>query len=82
MSRPTFSDRDIIKALDNWGFTRVPGGKGSHTKLKYIHPHTGETRIVIIPRHDEIDTGTLRNIAEQAGANDFQKFLDEMERMA
>lgn len=82
MSRRTFSGREIIKALENWDFKRIPGeGKGSHVKLRYIHPHTGEKRTVIVPMHDEIDTGTLSDIADQAGANDFQSFLDEMEKM-
>lgn len=50
-------------------------------KLRYIDPNTGEKRTVIVPLHDELDTGTLRSIAEQAGADDFQAFLDEMDKM-
>jgi hypothetical protein len=36
---------------------------------------------VIVPNHDEIATGTLRDITSDAGAKDFQKFLDEMDKM-
>jgi hypothetical protein len=36
---------------------------------------------VTVPLHDEIATGTLRDIAEQAGSNDFQAFLDEIEKL-
>jgi len=53
---------------------------GSHVKLRYIHPE-GEKRTVIVPLHDELDTGTLKSIAEQAGSNEFQAFLDELEKM-
>ena len=50
-------------------------------KLRYLDPNTGEKRTVIVPLHDELDTGTLKSIAEQAGADDFQKFLDEIDKM-
>lgn len=79
MSRRTYSGDEIINALGKWGYKPVPGGKGSHTKLRYIDPNTGEKRTVIVPNHDELATGTLREIAEQAGANDFQKFLDAID---
>lgn len=79
MSRGTYSGEDVIKALQKWRFKRVDQ-TGSHVKLRYVHPE-GEKRTVIIPLHDELDTGTLKSIAEQAGANDFQAFLDELEKM-
>lgn len=80
MSRGTYSGRDIIKALGNWNFRKVDQ-RGDHVKLRYIDPNTGQKRTVIVPLHDELDTGTLKSIAEQAGADDFQKFLDEMDEM-
>lgn len=80
MSRGTYSGEDIIKALDNWGFRRVDQ-TGSHVKLRYKDPNTGEVRNVSVPLHDELATDTLRSIAEQAGAKEFQKFLDEMDKM-
>jgi len=80
VSRGTYSGDDIIDALGNWGFKKV-GQKGSHVKLQYVDPNTGEKRIVIVPLHSELDTGTLKSIAEQAGANNFQDFLDEMDEM-
>lgn len=80
MTRRPYSGEEIIKALGNWGFTRVDQ-TGSHVKLRYVHPEAGEKRTVTVPLHDELATGTLKNIAEQAGANDFQAFLDEMKRM-
>ena len=78
MARRTYSGEEIIKALDKWGFKRVDQS-GSHVIMKYKHPETGEVRTVPVPLHDEIATGTLQSIAEQAGANDFHKFLDAIE---
>jgi len=80
VTRGTYSGGEIIKALGKWGFRRVDQ-TGSHVKLKYVDPNTGEVRYVTVPLHDELATGTLRSIAEQAGANDFQEFLDEMDKM-
>jgi predicted RNA binding protein YcfA (HicA-like mRNA interferase family) len=80
VSRGTYSGKDVIKALQKWRFKRVDQ-TGSHVKLRYVHPE-GEKRTVIVPLHDELDTGTLKSIAEQAGANEFQAFLDELEKMA
>jgi predicted RNA binding protein YcfA (HicA-like mRNA interferase family) len=78
VSRRTYSGKEIVKALDKWGYRRVDQS-GSHVKLRYIHPDTGERRTVIVPMHDEIATGTLRAIADQCEAKDFQKFLDAIE---
>jgi hypothetical protein len=33
-----------------------------------------------VPLHDEVDMGTLRSIAEQAGAKDFDEFCAWIER--
>lgn len=78
MTRRTYSGEEIIKALSKWQFRRVDQ-TGSHVKLRYKHPDTDEVRTVTVPLHDELDTGTLSGIAEQAGAKDFQNFLDAIE---
>lgn len=80
MSRGTYSGEDIISALGNWGFRRVDQ-TGSHVKLEYSNPDTGEKRYVTVPLHAELAPGTLRSIADQAGAHDYQAFLDEMDKM-
>ncbi|WP_435362146.1 type II toxin-antitoxin system HicA family toxin [Haloarchaeobius sp. DFWS5] len=80
MSRGTYSGKEIVKALQKWRFRRV-GQTGSHVKLRYIHPETEEKRTVIVPMHDELDTGTLQSIATQAGADDFQAFLDAIDEL-
>ncbi len=58
---PVLPPSKIIKILQKLGFEKV-SQKGSHAKYKnYI---TG--KIYIIPMHDEIAKGTLKNILEQA----------------
>ena len=49
--------------------------------MKYIDPNTGEKRYVTVPLHDELAPDTLQSIAKQAGADNFQAFLDEMDKM-
>ena len=75
MSRPDFSGRDLVKVLTRFGF-RNDRQKGSHVILKYRHPEAKEVRTVTIPFHDSLKTGTLRSIAKQAGADDFQEFCN------
>lgn len=75
MSRRTYSGRVIVKVLVAHGF-KPHSRKGSHVQLRYENEDTGEVRNVTVPMKDELPTGTLRSIADQAGANDFEKFLD------
>jgi predicted RNA binding protein YcfA (HicA-like mRNA interferase family) len=70
--RTTFSSREVISALTAHGVVPV-GGKGSPTTLGYEND-TGEVRTVTVPQGDPIPIGTLQDIAEQAGANDFHEF--------
>jgi predicted RNA binding protein YcfA (HicA-like mRNA interferase family) len=78
VTRRTYSGEEIIKALDKWDFDRIDQ-TGSHVKLRYVNPDTGEVRNVTVPLHDELSTDTLRSIADQAGAKDFQAFLDAID---
>lgn len=73
MSRPDLSGQEVLNALvkHNFQFVRQ---KGSHAILKYRPPETNEVRTVTIPLHDSLKTGTLKSIADQAGAKDFHKF--------
>ena len=78
MPRRTFSGREVAKVLVQWGFEPV-GGRGSHRVFRYEHPLTDEVRTATIPiTHDPIKRGTLRRIAEQAGARDFDAFCAEL----
>ncbi|MEM4782646.1 MAG: type II toxin-antitoxin system HicA family toxin [Halalkalicoccus sp.] len=68
-----FSGTDIIKVLRTFGYRPV-GRTGSHVRLRYENPDTNEVRLVTVPMHDRIRTGTLRSIADQCGANDFNEW--------
>ena len=71
MVRKTFSGREIVTVRHSFGY--IPGSRaGSHVRLRYEHPETGEVRNVDVPQHDEIRIGTLRSVADQCGAVDFE----------
>jgi predicted RNA binding protein YcfA (HicA-like mRNA interferase family) len=75
-----FSGREVVKALTKNRFYIVDR-TGSHVKLRYEHPtNENDVRLVSVPMHDRIDTGTLRSIAEQAGAQDFDAFCAWIDR--
>lgn len=75
-----YSSRELVDALVEMGYQPVDR-TGSHLKLRYVHPETDEIRNVTIPMGKEIGGDTLRNIAAQCGANDFQSWtawIDEI----
>ena len=75
MSRTTdFSGRDLVKVLREFGYAYV-GRTGSHVRMRDV-TDDGEVRNVSIPMKDRIPDGTLRNIADQCGANDFDAFCE------
>lgn len=62
MSRlPDVTWRQVTSALERAGFV-FDRQRGSH--MVYYHPETNHT--VIVPRHKEIKTGTLREILREA----------------
>lgn len=75
-----FSGDDIYTVLVNKGNFWVDRIQGSHYVLKWKHPETDDQRTVVVPRHDRVKTGTLRSIAEQAGAKDFDEFCKWIDR--
>jgi predicted RNA binding protein YcfA (HicA-like mRNA interferase family) len=77
-----FSGDDITKVLVNVGNFEWIRTTGSHMILRWEPPeeHDAEPRTVSVPRHDRVNTGTLRNIAEQAGARDFDAFCRWIDR--
>jgi len=62
-----------VNALTEMGYQPVDRA-GSHLKLRYVHPETGEVRTVTILIGKEISGDTLCKIAEQCGANDFRSW--------
>lgn len=80
MASRDFSGQDVVKALTKNRF-HIVDRTGSHVKLRYEHPTNEEdVRVVSVPMHDRIKTGTLRGIADQAGAHDFQSFCAWVDR--
>ncbi|ERH12899.1 MAG: YcfA-like protein, partial [halophilic archaeon J07HB67] len=73
--------REVAKVLINaWGYTRN-GGEGSHLKLRWEDPNTGEVRTTVVPvTHDPVRKGTLQSIADDCGAEDFRRFCEELDR--
>jgi predicted RNA binding protein YcfA (HicA-like mRNA interferase family) len=77
MSRRTFSGLEVVTVLVNVGGFEWRRTAGDHAQLYYEHPtNDDDRRQVTVPLHDELRTGTLRNIADGAGANDFEAFCD------
>ena len=80
MASRDFSGRNIVKALTKNRFVIVDR-TGSHVKLRYEHPtNDDDVRVVSVPQHDRIRIGTLRNNAEQSGAEDFKKWCQWIEQ--
>lgn len=65
-----------MKVLVNSGIFEHLRTTGDHAILRWDPPddHESEARTVVVPLHDEINQGTLRDIGEQAGMKDFQSF--------
>jgi predicted RNA binding protein YcfA (HicA-like mRNA interferase family) len=68
---PIISGSNCINVLQKAGF-RVTRQKGSHVILR----RGGRT--VVVPKHKELDRGTLKSIIEQAGltVDEFLKLLE------
>jgi len=72
-----FSREDVYKVLVNVDGFRHVKTTGDHLILRWgpseSHEET-DPRIVTVPAHDSISIGTLRDIATDAGAEDFEAF--------
>ena len=81
MAYADFPGREIVSALRSKRYVPV-GRTGSHVKLRYEHPETGEVRVVTVPLvdADQISQDTYRSTATQCGAEDFEKWVDWIER--
>ena len=78
MSR-VFSGYEVAKVLVNAGSFEWRRTAGDHAQLYYEHPTNDDDRRHV-PLHDELRRGTLRDIADSAGANDFDAFCDWIDR--
>jgi Predicted periplasmic or secreted lipoprotein len=78
MARRQFTGEEVAKVLiENHYYPQ--NRTGSHLQLRYEHPD-GEVRTVTVPMGGEIPTGTLRNIMEQAGGEEFEEFCAWIDR--
>jgi len=73
MGRTTFTGREVASVLQSMGYVPVDRA-GSHLKLRWESPDDDEVRVVTVPMHGEIPTGTLQSIADQCGADDFREW--------
>jgi predicted RNA binding protein YcfA (HicA-like mRNA interferase family) len=82
MARGQFSGEEVVKAMVNSGIFSWVRTNGDHAILRWEPPdhHDADARTVPVPLHDELSTGTLSDIADQAGAKDFRKFCEWIER--
>lgn len=73
-SLPVVSGEDCVRALCKAGF-RVVRQKGSHVVVRRDDPFAQ----TVVPRHAELDRGTLRAILRQAGLTieEFCRLLEE-----
>jgi len=67
----SFSQRKVLKALRHYGFEIVRQG-GKHTIIRRSNGIE-----IAIPRHKELQRGTVRSIAEDAGI-DWREFKGEV----
>ncbi|MCH7738118.1 MAG: type II toxin-antitoxin system HicA family toxin [Chloroflexi bacterium] len=58
------SGAEVIGILESFDF-HVISQRGSHVKLRRISPD-GENQTLTIPRHRQLDVGTLQAIVRQA----------------
>ena len=74
-----FSGEDVYKVLVNVGSFRHVRMTGDHLILRWEPPAGHEqtdARVVSVPAHDSISIGTLHDIANDAGADDFEAFCE------
>ena len=66
----------------NSGICEWDRTNGDHAIFRWepLADHDLDARTVPVPLHDEVDMGTLRSIADQAGAKDFDEFCAWIER--
>ena len=68
---------EVVKVLVNAGGFEWRRTTGDHAQLYYKHPtNQDDRRHVTVPLHDELRTGTLRSIAESAGADELDAFCE------
>jgi len=82
MPHSPVSGMEVVKVMVDSGIYEWDRTNGDHAILRWEPPadHDSDARTVPVPLHDELSPGTLRDIASQAGAKDFEAFRDWIER--
>lgn len=82
MTTRDFSGEEVYMVLVNVGGFEHVRTTGDHLILRWDPPaeHDTEPRIVTVPLHDSVSVGTLRDIADSAGADDFDAFCEWIAR--
>ncbi|AWB26831.1 type II toxin-antitoxin system HicA family toxin [Halococcoides cellulosivorans] len=82
MTRGPFSGVEVVTEMVNSGIFEWDRTTGDHAILRWEPPadHDSDARTVPVPLHDELDRGTLRSIADQAGAREFDAFCEWIDR--
>jgi predicted RNA binding protein YcfA (HicA-like mRNA interferase family) len=77
-----FSGWEVAKVMVNSGIYEWVRTNGDHAILRWEPPsgHNADARTVPIPLHDEVELGTLREIADLAGAKEFDEFCRWIDR--
>lgn len=81
MGRQTLSSMEVVNVLVNAGGFEWRRTIGDHAERYHEHSTSEDDRgHVRVPLHGELRTGTLRDIAEIAGAHDFDAFCEWIDR--
>jgi len=76
MTTRDFSGQEIVKVLRSFDYRPV-GRTGDHVRLRYEHPdNPDDIRLVSVPLHDRVRTGTLQQIADQCKADSFHNWCE------
>lgn len=75
-----FSSHDVLKVLDKAGWKRAGGSGGSHVTMTKRDHDGNKYTVTVALGYDPIPPGTIRSIAKQAGADDFDQFCRWIDR--
>ncbi len=78
--RRNFTYREVMKVLYKAGFRYAnPGSGGSHVVMTKQDHEGNSYNVTLVANGGRFAEGTLRSIAKQAGAKDFDEFCQWIE---
>lgn len=73
--RRNFTHKEVMKVLYKAGFRYAnPQSSGSHVVMTKKDHDGNSYNVTLVPGSGRVAQGTLRSIAKQAGADDFDEF--------